>query len=251
MHSTCFVGVVSSNFDVMFNQTYIEMNSIAEISQTITFREQIEQKVEKANIHFAEKLSNNFDKGLQKEQYVRYLQMQYHLTKGVQETFLALASHPETRAYKKLRPFLINFAFEEEMHYKLAEKDLRNTDAEIGEMPFLVELWWAYQKQAIAIKPLERLGATAVLENVGNYAAPIIKDLMAAAPFISNKNTTFTQVHMHEALPHGDQILDSLAAEDFTEKHQAQLIAGAEKATWLYASCIYDWIISGELTLKN
>jgi hypothetical protein len=222
-----------------------------QINTSTSFIEKLNLKVEQANIFFANKLKNSFPLGLQKEQYIRYLQMQYHLTKGVQETFLALASHEDTRAYKKLRPFLINFAYEEEMHYKLAKKDLQNTGAEIGEMPFLVEVWWAYQKRAIKYKPLERLGATAILENVGNYAAPIIKEIMGSATFINKKNTTFTQVHMHEALPHGDQILDALAAENFSEVHQKQLLDGAERATWLYASNIYDWIITGSLTMLN
>jgi len=221
------------------------------IQTSSKFMTELSALVDKANILFADKLRHNFNDGLQKEQYIRYLQMQYHLTNGVQETFLALASHAESRVYKKLRPFLINFAYEEEMHYKLAEKDLKNLDAQPGEMPFLVEVWWAYQKQAIIKKPMERLGATAVLENVGNYAAPIIKELMGGASFINKKNTTFTQVHMHEALPHGDQILDALDAESFSEKHQKQLLDGAQKATWLYASCIYDWIITGSLPNLN
>ncbi|WP_341226191.1 hypothetical protein [uncultured Arcticibacterium sp.] len=219
--------------------------------QTTPFMAKLSDKVEQANLLFAEKLKTNFPNGLQKEQYVRYLQMQYHLTKGVQETFLSLAAHPDSRAYKKLRPFLINFAYEEEMHFKLAEKDLKYLGVQTGEIPFLVEVWWAYQRQAIINKPLERLGATAVLENVGNFAAPIIKDLMSSASFISKKNTTFTQVHMHEALPHGDQILDALTNESFSTLHQKQLLDGAERATWLYASCIYDWIISGSLINLN
>ncbi len=216
-----------------------------------SFLKELHRLVDKANVFFANKLSKNFTNGLQQEQYIRYLQMQYHLTKGVQETFLALASHQETRAYKKLRPFLVNFAYEEEMHYKLAHKDLKNLGAEPSRIPFLVELWWAYQKQAVQYKPLERLGATAILENIGNYAAPVIKELMGSADFITKKNTTFTQVHMHEALPHGDQILDALTTENFSEMHQRQLLEGAEKATWLYANCIYDWIITGDLALNN
>lgn len=219
--------------------------------QTSPFMAKLSEKVEQANLLFAEKLKTNFPNGLQKEQYIRYLQMQYHLTKGVQETFLALAAHSDARAYKKLRPFLINFAYEEEMHFKLAEKDLKNLGAKTGEIPFLVEVWWAYQRQAIATKPLERLGATAILENVGNFAAPIIKELMNSASFITKKNTTFTQVHMHEALPHGDQILDALANENFGPLHQKQLLEGTERATWLYASCIYDWIISGSFINLN
>ncbi|KPM47891.1 iron-containing redox enzyme family protein [Jiulongibacter sediminis] len=220
------------------------------LKTSLDFMDQLALRVENANLFFAEKLKKNFSEtGLKPEQYIRYLQMQYHLTKGVQDTFMAIASHSETRAYKKLRKFLINFAFEEEMHYKLAEKDLKNTGAGTGDIPFPVELWWAYQRQAVIEKPMERLGATAVLENVGNFAAPIIKDLLGSADFIHKRNTTFTQVHMHEELPHGDQILDALGAENFSEVHQAQLLSGAEKATWLYASTIFDWIIKGELTL--
>lgn len=226
---------------------------IAQMTSTKTklnFMDQLALRVENANLFFAEKLKKNFSEtGLQPTQYIRYLQMQFHLTKGVQDTFLAIAAHEDTRSYKKLRQFLIRFAYEEEMHFKLAEKDLKHTGADTGEIPFPVELWWAYQKQAVINKPLERLGATAVLENVGNFAAPVIKELLGSAEFIHKKNTTFTQVHMHEELPHGDQILDALGAEKFSETHQAQLLAGAEKATWLYASTIYDWIINGELTL--
>ncbi|MGR3810635.1 hypothetical protein [Jiulongibacter sp. NS-SX5] len=217
--------------------------------QILSFEDKLNLQVQNANIFFAEKLKKNFSEGLGKEQYVRYLQMQYHLTKGVQDTFMAIAAHQDTRAYKKLRKFLINFAYEEEMHFKLAEKDLRNLGSGVGGQPFPVELWWSYQRNAISYKPLERLGATAVLENVGNYAAPLIKELLGSAEFITKKNTTFTQVHMHEELPHGDQILDALFAENFSEEHQEQLLAGAEKAIWLYVSTIYDWIINGELTL--
>ena len=220
------------------------------IKTSLPFMDQLALRVENANLFFAEKLQRNFaETGLKAEQYIRYLQMQYHLTKDVQDTFLAIAAHAETRSYKKLRKFLINFAFEEEMHYKLAEKDLKNTGAGTGEIPFPVELWWAYQRQTVRQKPMERLGATAVLENVGNFAAPVIKDLLGSASFIHKRNTTFTQVHMHEELPHGDQILDALGAEHFSKMHQDQLLSGAEKATWLYASTIYDWIINGELTL--
>jgi hypothetical protein len=211
------------------------------------FVEALESIVQKANILFADKLTNNLWNGLEIEQYIRYLQIQYHLTKGVQNTFLALAAHEDTRPYKKLRPFLVNFGYEEEMHYKLAEKDLKELGSETGSMPFVVELWWAYQKAILPVKPMERLGATAILENIGNYAAPIIKDLFAEADFINKRNSSFTLVHMHEELPHGAQILDVLANEYFSELHQTQILEGAKRATWLYANTIYDWIITGKL----
>ena len=216
------------------------------IIPTVTsFETQLLEKVKKANELFEAKLRKHLKNGLQKEQYVRYLQMQYHLTKGVQHTFLSIAAHADTRAYKKLRAFLVNFGYEEEMHYKLAEKDLKELYESPGTMPFVVELWWAYQKAIIPLKPLERLGATAILENVGNFAAPFIKEMFAKASFINKKNSTFTQVHMYEELPHGDQIMDILTSVDFSEGHQALLLQGAERATWLYVSKIYDWVLKG------
>ena len=134
------------------------------------FAKALQSIVQKANILFADKLTNNLWNGLEIDQYIRYLQIQYHLTKGVQNTFLAMAAHEDTRPYKKLRPFLVNFGYEEEMHYKLAEKDLKELGSDTGSMPFVVELWWAYQKSILPVKPMERLGATAILENIGNYA---------------------------------------------------------------------------------
>ena len=206
------------------------------------------KEVELANVHFAQKFKNLSESGISEEQYIRYLQMQYHLTKGVQQTFLAIASHPATRKYRKLRPFLVNFGYEEEMHFKLAEADLAELGQEPKAIPFSVELWWAYQKEVIRTKPIERLGATAVLENIGNYAAPQIKEVLSRAKFLNKKNTTFVNVHMHEELPHGDQILDALSNEKFTEKHRAQLVEGAKRAKWLYSSTIFDWILNGQLT---
>lgn len=205
--------------------------------------------VDQGNQYFESKMLNIKDQGLKKEQYVRYLQMQYHLTKNVQEAFLTIASHPDTRKYKKLRPFVINFAYEEEMHFKLAESDLKNLGREPGEIPFPVELWWEYQNKVVKNRPLERLGATAILENIGNYSAPVVKDLLSSADFVRKENTTFVQVHMHEVLPHGDQILDALSNEKFSKEHLKQLEEGAKKAIWLYASTIFQWVEKGELEL--
>lgn len=209
----------------------------------------LENAVQAGNEYFYQKIADASTGGLQKEQYIRYLQMQYHLTKGVQETFLHIASHSETRKYRKLRKFLINFAYEEEMHYRLAELDLAALGATPGEIPFVIELWWQYQKMVVDTKPIERLGATAILENIGNYAAPLIKGLLSSAPFIAKENTRFVEIHMHEALPHGDQIMDALQAEKWSDKHAAHLLEGAKRATWLYAATIFDWVLHGELRL--
>jgi len=50
-----------------------------------------------ANEHFAEKFLKLEEIALAKDQYVKYLQRQYHLTKGIQETFLSIVSHHETK----------------------------------------------------------------------------------------------------------------------------------------------------------
>src|SRR4051812_24923937 len=49
--------------------------------------------------------------------YQRYLSMQYHLTRGVQEYFIRAASHGDLLRMKSLRQFLLDFGNEEEMHY--------------------------------------------------------------------------------------------------------------------------------------
>src|ERR1700760_2451951 len=58
--------------------------------------------------------------GVTRERYVRYLSMQYHLTKEVQRPFMTIASHPSLARRKKLRDFLYGFALEEEPHFAVA-----------------------------------------------------------------------------------------------------------------------------------
>lgn len=211
----------------------------------------LEKEVQKSCEHFLSLFQSIERDGIQLDQYVRYLRMQYHLTKGVQETFLSIAAHHETRKYKGLRKFLVNFGYEEEMHFLLAKNDLSNLNHDVGDCPFVVELWQSYQKYVILHKPIERLGATAVLENIGNYAAPLIKKIMSQTSFLNKSNTTFVQVHMHEVLPHGDQILDTYQSVKWSQKHLAQLIDGADRASFLYIQLIFDWILTGEVKIKN
>jgi len=211
--------------------------------------ENVIEIVNKANVLFYNKLSILDKNTLEKEQYIRYLQMQYHLTNGVQESFLSLASHPETRKYKGLRKFLIQFAYEEEMHYKLAEHDLKELGEQTGEVPFLVEVWWQYQRKVIKDNPFQRLGTTCILENIGNHSAKMLKGIMAKAPFITQRNTSFIQVHMHEVLPHGDQIVEALDSAKLNEYHTQELVSGALKGSWLYARII-DWVLDGDAYLN-
>ena len=75
-------------------------------------------QMEKAQKLFREKLQEMQNNGgLTKERYTRFLSMQYHLTKGVQKHFMAIAANSLTARKKNLRKWLINFAQEEEFHF--------------------------------------------------------------------------------------------------------------------------------------
>src|SRR5580700_6565557 len=70
------------------------------------------------------------------EQYVRYLSMQYHLTKGVQRYFITAAGHSDLARRRKLRKFLFEFANEEELHFVVAGNDLHKLGKEPLPEPF-------------------------------------------------------------------------------------------------------------------
>jgi predicted GNAT family N-acyltransferase len=109
--------------------------------------------------------------GVTRERYVRYLSMQYHLTKEVQRPFMAIAAHPVLARRKKLRDFLYAFALEEEPHFAVAADDLDNLGEKPLPIPFDTELWWAYFNSAIGTRPFVRLGAACVLEIWGRAPA--------------------------------------------------------------------------------
>lgn len=73
-------------------------------------------------------------------------------------------------------------------------------------------LWWSYYNQLMLENPFVRLGSTCILENIGKGTHNTIKLLMSKASFLNNQNTTFLRVHMHEELPHGDQVVEALRA---------------------------------------
>jgi len=84
---------------------------------------QILDIIEKAQNDFLSLLQiHTKEAGLTREQYVRFLSMQFHLTNGVQRHFMIAASHPVMAQKRMLRKFLVNFANEEELHYDLKKK---------------------------------------------------------------------------------------------------------------------------------
>lgn len=172
--------------------------------------------------------------GLTMDAYARYLSMQYHLTKGCQRPFLAIAGHPDLGRRRALRRFIVNFANEEEFHFEIAARDLANCQRELLPVPFDVELWWAYFDKVTPERPFVRLGATCVLENIGTGCRDVVGRLFSKADFIRQDNTLFLRIHQHEELPHGDQIVDALNESSLEPRHYQDLREGAEKASVLY-----------------
>jgi hypothetical protein len=172
--------------------------------------------------------------GLTREHYIRYLSMQYHLTKGVQRHFLSLAGHPSLVGRRKLREFLFNFALEEEPHYRIAERDLAGLGVSPLECQLDTALWWAYFDVVVRERPFVRLGTTAVLENLGVGAGELGHRLLKEASFLTPATTRFLEIHFHEVLPHGDQILEILSSVPISEAERKDLVEGARTGATLY-----------------
>lgn len=180
--------------------------------------------------------------GLTLERYSRYLSMQYHLTRNVQRHFFAIASHSSLSNRPRLREFLITFGLEEEPHYRIAQKDLENLSQEILPISLDVQLWWAYFDSIIDSRPFVRLGATCILENLGSGGSDIVKRLLTNANFINERNSRFIQIHLHEELPHGDQIVDALQKAELSPEILKDLTEGAKTGAVLYLRML-DWVL--------
>jgi len=168
------------------------------------------------------------------EQYQRYLSMQYHLTRGVQTYFMRAAAHRDLVRRKTLRKFLFNFANEEEQHYLVAANDLSRMGLPILSEPFDVTLWHTYFRSIVDERPFLRLGAACVLENLSGGEAREETRAALRAPFLNAANTKFLVLHQHEALPHGDQIVEAMAASSLDKTQIDDLVLGAKKGMVLY-----------------
>jgi hypothetical protein len=169
-----------------------------------------------------------------REQYIRYLSFQYHLTKDVQRYFMAIAAHPDLSRRRQLRQFLYQFANEEELHYLVAANDLHKLGVDPLPASFDVELWHCYFSSIVRERPFVRMGAAMILENIsGGVARPSVQKALQG-DFLTRENTKFLVLHQHEVLPHGDQILEAIWNAGLEDRHFADLIEGARKGTVLY-----------------
>ncbi len=191
--------------------------------------------VEQAKEYFhADLLKLSLAGGMTRPVYVRYLSFQYHLTKGVQRHFLAIAAHPSLSGRRQFRNFLYGFALEEEPHFDIARHDLESMGETPLPCPLDVRLWWHYFDTVVVTRPFVRLGATCVLENLGAGAGPLGHRLLDEAQFLNERNTRFLQIHFHEELPHGDQILAALNAANVTAQEETDLVEGARTGAIMY-----------------
>ncbi len=206
--------------------------------------EELKKVIAFAQSEFQKKLLNLVEGptgGIVLEQYVRYLSMQFHLTKGVQKHFFRIAGHPLMARRRSLRKFLVTFGNEEELHYEIALNDLKQLGNEPLACPVDVTLWWAYFDSIIDTRPFIRLGATAILENIATTSSELIPTLFAKAGFITEKNSRFFTIHQHgPELAHGDQVLEALDQGNLTDELWADVVRGAEIGAIVYLRLV-DW----------
>ena len=203
--------------------------------------------IEEAGAIFRDLLTNAAKNGgLPRAAYVRYLQMQYHLTKEVQRYFFIAAAHPSMSGKREFRDFLVKFALEEEPHFGIAQNDLANLGEEVGESPLDVRLWHAYFSGVVQSRPYCRLGAAAVLETIGTLASDVIKQLLKDADYLNESNTRFVVIHMHEVLPHGAQFLLELSNSTPTSENLADIVAGAIDGGAMYLR-MANWALGGDI----
>lgn len=207
--------------------------------------EKVTQIVQQARSEFRNLLERMVaDGGLTEERYVRFLSMQYHLTRGVQRHFMIAASHPDFAGKKSFRNFLIQFANEEELHFLIAQRDLKALGYDPLSPNLDTQLWWAYFNNVVTERPLVRLGATCILENISGSSSDLIQSLLQSSKFLTPKNTRFLVIHQHEELPHGDQIIEALTNAKFRSDQIADLQEGAQTGSTLYLR-MFSWVVNG------
>lgn len=208
---------------------------------------EIKNSVKKAQDEFRSLIEESeiASKGLERDQYIRYLQMQYHLVKDVQKQFYEIAGHESIFDKRKFSEFLLEFGTVEGPHFKMAARDLKALDADLGVAPLDVKLWWSYFGQLIKEKPLVRLGGTCVLENVGSAVGDLIDAALAKSPFLDQKNTTFLILHKHEVLNHGDEIIEAVERANLSSEELLDIKKGIEESKVLFFR-MFHWVLKGK-----
>ena len=185
-----------------------------------------------------------------RDQYVRYLSFQYHLTRDVQVYFLAIAAHRDLARRRQLREFLWRIANEEELKYLVAAKDL----AAFGLAPLPisvdVELWHSYFRSVMHKRPFVRLGAAAILENISAGPARHWVHEALRGDFLDRPNSRFIVLRQHDAVAPGSQVVAALAKAALNPRHLTDLVEGARKATVLYLRMV-EWALRPDAASRS
>jgi hypothetical protein len=208
--------------------------------------QKINELISFAQEKFKEKIELILESGgIEQQQYLRFLTCQYHLTKGVQKHFYRIAANSNLSAKKKLREWLVQFAHEEEFHFKIAEKDAEKMNLQILDCPLDIKLWWLYFDSIVDSQPYIRLGATCILENISDKSSELIDSMLKDSDFLNQENTRFLAIHRHGPnLAHGDQIISNLESANLTPNEIKDLELGCEIATTFYIR-LMQWMMTG------
>ena len=124
----------------------------------------------------------------------------------------------------------------------MAANDLAKLGLRPLPVPLDVELWHTYFSKVVVDRPFVRLGAAAILENISDGPAKEWVRKALQGSFLTRDNTKFLVLHQHEALPHGDQVLEAIEGAALEPRHVADLLEGARKGTVLYLR-MAEWAI--------
>ena len=175
--------------------------------------------------------------GLTEARYARLLSCFVHLTRGVQRHFFAVAGHDSLQKREELREFLLHFGKEEEWHWRVAVADLEALGYAVSEPPVEVDLWWSYFDRMVVERPFVRLGAAALLENLGD-SVPSGGAGVMSGPFLRPDTTRFYRIHSGDAHSHGAELLAALADANPTAMERADMVRGAEAARRLHLGAL-------------
>ena len=211
----------------------------------------LRQVVELARAKANERVRKAKEEGaFTREAYVRFLLNQYHLTNGVQRALLRVAASARLAKKRKLRDFLFKFALDEEPHFLLAESDLKALGENTAPQPLESAIWWAYFNSTLDTEPFQRLGGTCILENIGVGLGEVLKPLFATKDFLRADTTRFLRIHLHEEIPHGDQVLGVLEEAHLEERDLDELLMGARIAAVIYLRMM-EWYFDSDALVRT
>jgi hypothetical protein len=162
------------------------------------------------------------------DNYYRYLTMQYYLVKDVQVHFFRSAAHPALRHYVELRQFLINFAFAEEPGYEAARSDLEAMGKPVADCPLDMALWRLFFSAVIDAAPFVRLGATCLLQSLGEVASRHLQPLLMQSTFFSESNTKFLMLNFETQPSKVATLFDTISETNITSSEVRDLELGAK-----------------------